>query len=74
MKPQTCLATGKSVAKKLLKSHSKTKGIQLRSFVIDKQFVQIVVKEQVHIIEAKLRPHAVSEIVEVKIIVISWLR
>lgn len=47
-----------------LKSYSETKGIQFRAFILDKQFVHIIVEEEINVIKAELKTCSIAEVIK----------
>lgn len=51
-----------------LEDYSKTKGIKLRTSTFYKEFIQIIVKEEISRAIAQLKAHSIAEIIQIKIV------
>lgn len=56
-----------------LKDHTKTKGVKLWTFIICKQFIEVVVEEQISAVNPQLKSCTIAEIIQIEIIPVFFL-
>jgi len=55
-----------------LETYPEREGIQLRSLIIHKHVVDIVIEEEIYVIESNLKSYAIAQVGEVVIIVVNF--